>query len=108
DARRPPLSSPTRPLLPVPLAAWGSGAIGLLGIWLALSVTAIARGIAMAMFWLGGAWRRATVRRLMATLITLLTDFGNADRYVGEVDGVPLSPGHGPGLLGRPPPAPPR
>jgi len=45
----------------VPLAAWWSGAIGLLGIWLALSVTAIARGIVMAMFWLSGAWRRATV-----------------------------------------------
>jgi MATE family, multidrug efflux pump len=40
----------------VPLAAWWSGAIGLLGIWLALSVTAIARGIAMTLFWLGGRW----------------------------------------------------
>ena len=57
----PQLASTTLTLLRVPLAAWWSGAIGLLGIWLALSVTAIARGIAMAMFWLGGAWRRATV-----------------------------------------------
>jgi putative MATE family efflux protein len=57
----PQIASTTLTLLRVPLAAWWSGAIGLLGIWLALSVTAIARGIVMAMFWLGGAWRRATV-----------------------------------------------
>src|SRR5439155_1818118 len=75
----PQLASTTLTLLRVPLAAWWSGAIGLLGIWLALSVTAIARGIAMAMFWLGGAWRRATVCGLVVTLISLLTDFGNAD-----------------------------
>jgi S-adenosylmethionine hydrolase len=31
----------------------------------------------------------------MATLITLLTDFGNADNYVGEVKGVLLSQVHG-------------
>jgi len=57
----PQVASTTLTLLRVPLAAWWSGAIGLLGIWLALSVTAIARGIVMATFWLGGAWRRATV-----------------------------------------------
>jgi len=48
-------------LLRLPLAAWWSATIGLLGIWLALSVTAIARGVAMAVFWASGAWRRATV-----------------------------------------------
>ena len=48
-------------LLRLPLAAWWSATIGLLGIWLALSVTAIARGIAMALFWTSGAWRRAVV-----------------------------------------------
>jgi putative MATE family efflux protein len=47
--------------LRVPLAAWWSGALGLLGIWLALSVTAILRGVAMIVFWKKGAWRRATV-----------------------------------------------
>src|SRR6266850_2017393 len=57
----PQVASTTLTLLRVPLAAWWSGAIGLLGIWLALSLTAIARGIVMAMFWLGGAWRRAMV-----------------------------------------------
>jgi putative MATE family efflux protein len=47
--------------LRIPLAAWWSGAVGLLGIWLALSVTAILRGVAMVVFWKKGAWRRATV-----------------------------------------------
>ncbi len=57
----PQVASTTLTLLRVPLAAWWSSAIGLVGIWLALSVTAVARGIVMAMFWLSGAWRRATV-----------------------------------------------
>jgi putative MATE family efflux protein len=57
----PQVTSTTLTLLRVPLGAWWSGAIGLLGIWLALSVTAIARGIAMTLFWLGGAWRRSVV-----------------------------------------------
>jgi Na+-driven multidrug efflux pump len=34
---------------------------GLLGIWLALSVTAVARGIAMMVFWKGGRWRASKV-----------------------------------------------
>ena len=57
----PQVASTTLTLLRVPLAAWWSGAIGLVGIWLALSVTAIARGIVMVLFWLSGAWRRAVV-----------------------------------------------
>src|SRR2546425_448234 len=56
----PQLTSTSLTLLRVPLAAWWSSAIGVLGIWLALSVTAICRGIAMTLFWLMGAWRRAT------------------------------------------------
>src|SRR5947199_924159 len=48
-------------LLRVPLAAWWSGAVGLVGIWLALSITAVARGIAMALFWLRGRWRVTAV-----------------------------------------------
>jgi len=47
--------------LRIPLAAWWSGALGLLGIWLALSVTAIARGVAMVVFWRSGRWRSANV-----------------------------------------------
>ena len=57
----PQVASTTLTLLRVPLASWWSGAIGLLGIWLALSVTAVARGIVMVLFWLSGAWRRAVV-----------------------------------------------
>jgi len=47
--------------LRIPLAAWWSRGFGLLGIWLALSVTAIARGIAMVLFWKGGGWRASKV-----------------------------------------------
>src|SRR5260370_35726661 len=50
----PQIASTTLTALRIPLAAWWSQAIGLLGIWLALSVTAIARGIAMVLFWRGG------------------------------------------------------
>ncbi len=57
----PQITSTTLTLLRVPLGAWWSGAFGLLGIWLALSVTAISRGIVMTLFWLRGGWRRATV-----------------------------------------------
>ena len=53
----PQVASTSLTALRIPLAAWWSGAIGLLGIWLALSVTAIARGVAMILFWRGGAWR---------------------------------------------------
>ena len=57
----PQIASTTLTLLRVPLAAWWSGAIGLLGIWLALSVTAVSRGMAMTLFWLRGAWRATAV-----------------------------------------------
>src|SRR6266487_1875661 len=57
----PQITSTALTLLRVPLAARWSGTIGLLGIWLALSVTAVARGIAMTLFWIGGAWRRMVV-----------------------------------------------
>src|SRR6059036_3391147 len=45
----------------IPLSASWSRAIGLLGIWLALSVTAISRGIAMILFWKSGRWRTVRV-----------------------------------------------
>src|SRR5262245_5109383 len=45
----------------IPLAAWWSRAIGLLGIWQALSVTAVSRGIAMILFWKAGRWRAVKV-----------------------------------------------
>ena len=56
---RPQLVSTALTALRVPLAAWWSTGVGLLGIWLALSVTAVARGAAMTLFWRSGAWRGA-------------------------------------------------
>ncbi len=57
----PQITSTTLTALRVPLAAWWSRPFGLLGIWLALSLTAIARGIAMILFWKGGRWRAIRV-----------------------------------------------
>jgi len=45
----------------IPLSAWWSRSLGLVGIWIALSATAIARGIAMILFWRSGRWRTAKV-----------------------------------------------
>jgi Na+-driven multidrug efflux pump len=47
--------------LRIPLGAWWSGPLGLFGIWLALSLTAISRGIANTYFWLRGTWRHSVV-----------------------------------------------
>ena len=47
--------------LRVPLAAWWSQTFGLFGIWLALSLTAISRGIANTVFWLCGSWKKTVV-----------------------------------------------
>jgi putative MATE family efflux protein len=57
----PQVASTTLTGLRIPLAAWWSRAFGLLGIWLALSVTAISRGIAMVLFWKSGRWRTVRV-----------------------------------------------
>ena len=53
----PQVTSTTLTALRVPLSAWWSHSVGLVGIWLALSLTAIARGVAMTIFWVRGAWR---------------------------------------------------
>ena len=57
----PQVASTSLTALRIPLAAWWSGIVGLVGIWLALSVTAILRGVAMIVFWKRGAWRGAKV-----------------------------------------------
>ena len=57
----PQVASTTLTALRIPLAAWWSRPIGLLGIWLALSVTAISRGVAMILFWKSGRWRAVRV-----------------------------------------------
>lgn len=49
--------------LRIPLAAWWSKGIGLIGIWWALSLTAAGRGVAMGAFWRWADWSgRRTVR----------------------------------------------
>ena len=53
----PQVTSTTLTALRVPLSAWWSHSVGLVGIWVALSLTAIARGVAMTIFWVRGAWR---------------------------------------------------
>ena len=45
----------------IPLAAWLAGAIGLPGVWLAISLTALCRGAAMALLWRGERWRSVRV-----------------------------------------------
>jgi putative MATE family efflux protein len=57
----PQVASTSLTALRIPLAAWWSAWLGLIGIWLALSLTAILRGVAMVVFWKRGGWRRATV-----------------------------------------------
>jgi MATE family, multidrug efflux pump len=57
----PQIASTSLTALRIPLAAWWSGVVGLLGIWLALSVTAILRGVAMIAFWKSGRWRGVRV-----------------------------------------------
>lgn len=43
----------------IPLAAWLAGVLGVAGIWWAISLTAIGRGVAMAALWRSGRWQRA-------------------------------------------------
>src|SRR5438094_9233779 len=57
----PQVVSTTLTAMRIPLAAWWSRRFGLLGIWLALSVTAISRGIAMIVFWKAGRWHAVRV-----------------------------------------------
>jgi len=45
----------------IPLAAWLAGAMGVAGVWWALGVTAVGRGIAMAALWHSGRWQRVRV-----------------------------------------------
>lgn len=57
----PQVASTSLTALRIPLAAWWSRAFGLVGIWVALSATAIARGAAMILFWRSGRWRTASI-----------------------------------------------
>jgi len=45
----------------IPLAAWLAGVLGVAGVWWAIGVTAVARGVAMALLWRSNRWERARV-----------------------------------------------
>ncbi len=45
----------------IPLAAWAASRFGSVGIWWVISLTAMARGIAMVLLWRAGGWKRRTV-----------------------------------------------
>lgn len=45
----------------IPLAAWLAGVLGVAGVWWAISVTAVARAVTMAILWRGEAWERRSV-----------------------------------------------
>jgi putative MATE family efflux protein len=45
----------------IPLAAWAAERFGSVGIWWVISLTAMARGIAMMLLWRAGGWKRRVV-----------------------------------------------
>jgi putative MATE family efflux protein len=57
----PMLTSTTLTALRVPLAIWAAARFGIVGIWWVIVLTAVGRGIAMALLWHGGVWRRRAV-----------------------------------------------
>ena len=57
----PMLTSTALTALRIPLAWWAAPIWGTAGIWWAVSLTAVARGLAMAALWRSGVWKRNTV-----------------------------------------------
>lgn len=53
----PMLSSTAITVARIPLAAWAAGSWGASGIWWVISLTAIARGLAMIALWRAGGWK---------------------------------------------------
>lgn len=45
----------------IPLAAWLAGILGVAGVWWAIGLTAVARGVAMALLWRAGRWQRVRI-----------------------------------------------
>jgi putative MATE family efflux protein len=61
DTVPPMLTSTTITALRLPLAAWAAMHWGTAGIWWTISLTAIARGVAMMVLWKSGRWKRRSV-----------------------------------------------
>jgi Na+-driven multidrug efflux pump len=57
----PMLSSTAITVSRIPLAAWGASRWGTSGIWWVISLTAVARGLAMVWLWRAGGWKRKSV-----------------------------------------------
>jgi len=57
----PMITSTTLTALRLPLAAWAAPIWGTAGIWWAISLTALGRGVAMAGLWKWGRWKRRVV-----------------------------------------------
>jgi Na+-driven multidrug efflux pump len=55
------LSSTTITASRIPLSAWAATRWGSAGIWWVISVTALARGVAMVALWRAGGWKHKSV-----------------------------------------------
>ena len=45
----------------IPLTQWAAPRFGTAGIWWAITITAVARGLAMLLLWRSGRWKRKLV-----------------------------------------------
>jgi Na+-driven multidrug efflux pump len=57
----PMLTSTALTALRIPLAWWAAGRFGADGVWWAISLTAVARGLAMIALWRAGGWKHKSV-----------------------------------------------
>jgi putative MATE family efflux protein len=57
----PMLTSTSLTAVRVPLAIWAAAQFGIIGVWWVIILTACARGIAMALIWRSGLWKRRAV-----------------------------------------------
>ena len=61
DTVPPMLASTSLTAARLPLAAWASARWGVDGIWWTITLTAVARGLAMALLWRSGRWQRKSL-----------------------------------------------
>jgi Na+-driven multidrug efflux pump len=58
DTVPPMVTSTTLTASRVPIAAWAAGRFGTTGLWWTISLTAVARSVAMMALWRWGRWKR--------------------------------------------------
>jgi Na+-driven multidrug efflux pump len=61
DTVPPMLASTAITVSRIPLASWSAARWGSVGVWWVISLTAVARGAAMAILWRSGRWQRKSV-----------------------------------------------